>query len=185
MAANSFIRFLKNKKPVTLGESMQKGHMYTDGWLEIGDWSWEITADTNFLKGTGASVGKAVPGAMSFSHSFDRSSPLILDHITMGTHFDVAQIDMLKQTGESQPQVYFQVMMGSVFITKVSSKGGEDGAIAQDVEMVFKEIQIGYKKQSSNIKSGKAGKLDPAVPFKWNISHMNFTVDDEIKLLIS
>lgn len=185
MAGNAFIRFMKGGSSVTLGESMQTTHKFTDGWLEIGDWSWDIESDTNYLKGTGAAVGKPKPGSLSFSHSFDRSSKHLLDHIVKGTHFDVAQIDMLKQTGDDVPQVYFQLLAGSVFITKVSSKGSEDGTISQDVEMVFKEIKIGYKQQRSDVKAGQAGSLKPAVIFAWNIAKMNLSVDPTLKLTIS
>ena len=50
-------------------------------------------------------------------------------------------IDMLKQTGEvaGRGSPIPACTMEDVFITKVASKGGEDGAVTQDVEFVFKE----------------------------------------------
>jgi type VI protein secretion system component Hcp len=91
------------------------------------------------------------------------------------------QINMLKQTGDmaGKPQVYFELLAAAVFITKVSSKGGEDGGITQDVECVFKEIQLGYKRQTNK------GTLDPNKPFGWNVAEMNFNVSGDVKLSIS
>jgi type VI secretion system secreted protein Hcp len=53
-----------------------------------------------------------------------------------------------------------------VFITKVASKGGEDGAVTQDIEMVFKEVALGYKPQDNK------GELLDAKYFRWNIAEM-------------
>ena len=181
MPGNAFIKFTRTDGGTCDGESLQESHPAKSGWLEITDWSWDIEAETNFTKGTGAAVGKATPGTLSFTHAYDKSSPLILQNIVRGTHFKTLQIDMLKQTGDSsgKPQVYFQLIASSVFITKVSSKGGEDGAITQDVDCVFKEVNLGYKRQNNN------GTLATSVPFGWNIAEMNFNVSSAVKLQIS
>jgi type VI secretion system secreted protein Hcp len=165
MPGNAFIKF----KEVTEGESLQDTHPGSKGWIEIGDWSWDIEAETSFLKGAGASVGKPTPGQMSFSHYYDMASPAIMSRIVQGTHFAEVHIVMLKQTGakSGKGEVYFAMTMKTVFITKVSTKGGEDGSVNQDVEMVFKEIAVGYKPQT-----GKDGSLGKQQDFIWDISKM-------------
>jgi type VI secretion system secreted protein Hcp len=177
MPGNAFIKFSGDVK----GESLQEGHAGDQGWIEIGDWNWDIEAETSFTKGTGAAVGKPTPGTLSFSHYYDKSSPVIMNNILMGTHFKTARIDMLKQTGQTdgKPQAYFQLNMKDVFITKVSSKGGEDGTVNQDVDMVFKACSIGYRMQKND------GTLDKTVLFGWDISQMNFNVDPSIKVELS
>ncbi|MBU6430495.1 MAG: type VI secretion system tube protein Hcp [Cyanobacteria bacterium REEB65] len=168
MPGNSFIKFVKDGKDIQ-GESFQEGHSAAEGWLELSDWSWDIEAETSFLKGSGAAVGRPHPGNLSITHNFDNSSTAIMNNIVLGTHFDLVQIDMLKQTGhaDGKPQVYFSLVASSVFVNKVSSKCGEDGAATQDVEFVFKEVAIGYKKQKQE------GGLDKMIPFLWNIAQMN------------
>src|ERR1700712_344333 len=140
MPGNAFIKF-EGMKP---GESTHKSHNGKDGWIEISDWSWDIEADTSFLKGAGASVGKPQPGNLSFSHYYDKSSPVIMQKIVQGKHFDKVHIMMLKQTGAEtgRGEPYFGITVDQAFITKVSSKGGEDGSVTQDVEMVFKVIAV-------------------------------------------
>lgn len=171
MPGNAFIKFLNSTGDTIPGESNQQSHPAEQGWLEIDEWGWEIEADTNFKKGTGAAVGVATPGAFNFVHSFDKSSPQIMKNIVMGTSFQSVAIHMLKSTGakDGKPEVFFAVKCKDAFITKVSSKGGDDG-ITQEVDFVFKGITIGYKKQLNN------GQLDKSPKeFLWNVAEKSLS----------
>lgn len=166
MPGNSFLLF--GKADVPEGESLQDARKGTDGWIEISDWSWDIEAEHSNLKGSGAAVGKPNPGTFSFSHPFDTASNAIMTKIVQGKHFPKVCLDMLKQTGGDKPEQFFQIVMTDVYITKVSTKGGEDGAVTQDVEMVFKEVAVGYKAQTNK------GPLETSMSeFEWNIAQMN------------
>ena len=68
-------------------------------------------------------------------------------------------------TGKGEP--YFGITAEEAFITKVSSKGAEDGSVTQDVDMVFKTIAIAYKPQKL-----AGGGLDVAKDFTWDIGKM-------------
>ncbi len=177
MPGNSFINFGKNEVPQ--GESLQKGHHGDDGWIEIADWGWDIEAEHSVTKGTGAAVGKATPGVLNITHYFDTSSTAILSKIVTGRHFPVITIEMLKATGDNakMQQTYFQVKVTDAFVTKVSTKGAEDGSLNQDVEFVFKEIFVGYKPQKND------GTLDTALPFEWSIKEnkIGSTIPDKLK----
>jgi type VI secretion system secreted protein Hcp len=177
MPGNTFLKFTGTEGTIN-GESLQKGHAGADGWIEINDWGWDVEAETSFTKGTGSAVGKATPGTFSFTHYYDKSSPVIMKMIVMGMHFKTMEVDMLKATGAKEgPELFFQIKAKDVFITKVSSKGGEDGAVSQDIECVFKEVRFGYKMQTN------AGPLAKEVSeFGWNIAKMNFTTDGTIKV---
>lgn len=167
MPGNAFIRFMDDKGvQATKAESQQVGHLGDHGWIEIGDWSWDVEAEASHLKGTGAAVGKPSSGAMSWSHYYDKSSNVLMQTIVKGTHFKVAQIDVLKQTGKDKPEIFLQLIVRDVFITKVSSKGGEDGAVSQDIDMVFKQVGVAYKPQKND------GSLDATKLFRWNITEM-------------
>jgi len=175
MPGNSFIKFTTTSSGIVQGESLQTTHPSSKGWLAITDWGFDVEADTNFLKGMGASVGVATPGVFNFTHNFDRSSPVIMKNIVLGTSFATVVVHMLKSTGASdgKPQVFFGVKMTDAFITKVSSKGGEDGAVTQDVEFVFKAIQMGYKRQMTDAAGdkGKSGQLEGTIrEFGWNVA---------------
>ncbi len=64
MAVNAFMTFYDKAD----GESIQKGK---EKWIEIQGWDWEVEAETSWTRGGGASVGKPVPGAISWQHRFD------------------------------------------------------------------------------------------------------------------
>jgi type VI secretion system Hcp family effector len=175
MPGNTFIKFQEIDK----GESYQKGHHGDDGWIEISDWSWDVESETSFLKGGGSAVGKPQPGTLSITHYYDLSSPIIMQKIVAGTHFAEVTIDQLKQIGDKEgaPATFFQIKMKNAFVTKVSTKGAEDGSVTQDVEMVFKEVAIGYKAQTNE------GGLETALKqFNWNVAQMNETVAVKISI---
>jgi len=164
MPGNAFINFGSD---VPVGESLQKNRIGTSGWIELNDWSWDIEADHSNLKGSGAAVGKPNPGTLNFTHNFDTSSTVIMQKIVAGKSFPSVSIDMLKQTGGDETEQFFQIIMTDVYITKVSTKGGEDGAVTQDVDMVFKEVAVGYKPQ------GNTGKLGDTMQLSWSITQMS------------
>lgn len=177
MPGNSFILF--GTTDVPLGESPQAVRPGSKGWIEISDWSWDIEAEHSNLSGTGAAVGKPNPGTLNFTHSFDTASPAILTKIVQGKSFPVVYIDMLKSVGGDQAEQFFQIVMSQVFITKVSTKGSEDGKVTQDVDMVFKEVSVGYKAQNND------GTLNAATPFNWSITTMQTEVSSVTKLNFS
>jgi type VI secretion system secreted protein Hcp len=177
MPGNTFINFGKD---VPDGESMQKDHPGTSGWIEISDWDFEIAAESSAGKGQGSAVGKAGTEGLNVSHYFDISSPTILSKIVTGTHFPMITIHMLKQTGETgkAPQTYFEVKVSEAFVSKVSTKGsGEDGTMSQDVTFTFKQIAVGYKPQAND------GKLTTAIPFEWSLkgNELKTSISDKLK----
>ena len=171
MAGNTFIRFYQpNASSPIIGESQAELFPGSKGWIEIGDWSWDIESETNIAKGSGASLGKPTSGNFSFSHAYDVSAPPMMINIVQGTSFAKAQLVMLKQTGSGGPKVYFAMNMTNVYMTKVGSKGGEDGVVSQDIEMVFTQLDVGYLKQLPD------GTLDSSqISFSWDIVKQNTT----------
>jgi type VI secretion system secreted protein Hcp len=157
VAVNAFVSFFDRAE----GESIQKGK---EKWIEIQAWDWEVEAETSWTKGGGASVGKPVPGKMSFEHYFDTSSAVILGYICTGKAFPKAELQMTKTTAKGSPETYFTMTMEGAFITRVSNSGTEAGNVLQKVEMVFKTVKIDYKPQNT-----KDGTLGAAKTYSWDI----------------
>ena len=146
------------------------------GWIELQGWDWDVEAETSWTKGGGASVGKPNPGKMNWEHYFDTSSTVIMGYICTGKAFPKVELQMMKTTGSATPETYYTMTMEGAFITKVSNKGGEDGSVSQDVEMVYKQIILGYKQQKND------GKLGGTKPFAWNIGTMNKTTTVKLSI---
>ena len=60
MAVNAYVTFFDKAD----GESIQKGK---ERWVELQAWDWEVEAETSWVKGGGASVGKPSPGKLRIS----------------------------------------------------------------------------------------------------------------------
>jgi type VI secretion system secreted protein Hcp len=159
-AGNTFILFNGAK-----GESRQKG--FADGHIEIDGFRWEVTSDSSYTKGGGASVGKATPGTASFSHYYDTASPTMMAFCVQGKHFEKVTATMCKSTGGKTPEAYWVAEMDACYITKATTEAGEDGQVKQDIEFVFKKIEIKYKKQKDD------GALEStAKTFTWDLPTM-------------
>jgi len=158
MAVNAFLSFFDKAS----GESIQKGN---EKWVEVQEWDWEIQAETSWTKGGGASVGKPNPGSMSWVHSFDSSSVVIMGYICAGKSFPKVDLQVRRSAaGGRTESSYFTMTMEGAFITKVSNSGTEEGNITQRVEMVFKTVKIDYKPQDQN-----TGQLGAVKTFNWDI----------------
>ena len=140
------------------------------GWIELTNWEWEVTAETNWTKGGGASVGKPNPGSLNWEHYWDKSSPTILGYICTGSAFSEVKLEMCKSVGGTSGnslQTYFKATLNDVFMNKVSQSVSEEGGITQKVEMVFKNIKIEYRQQGADPRA--PGQLGSPISYEWDI----------------
>jgi type VI secretion system Hcp family effector len=156
MAANVFLTFFDKAQ----GESTVKGK---ERWVEVTHWDWDIDANSSWTKGGGASVGKPAPGKFGWQHAFDLSSPVIMGYICTGKAFPKVELQMVRSGGSGRPETYFTMTMEGAFITKVSTRGTLDGAIVQDVEMIYKTVKVEYRLQDA---TGRPGTV---TTFQWDI----------------
>ena len=157
MAANTFITFFDKVE----GESTQKGK---EKWFEVQNWDWEVSAETSWTKGGGASVGKPSPGVLHFEHQFDTASIVILGYICTGKAFPKVELQVAKPSARGVPETYFTMTMEGVFITKVSHIATADGHVVQQVSVVFKTVKIDYQTQDA-----RTGAMTAAKTFAWDI----------------
>ena len=120
----------------TAGDSDVMGY---ENWIEIGDLGFSIDAETSFLVGSGVSVGKPVPGSLSWTQDMDATVPLNLRKIASGTSLSEGVIELVK-FGSLGPVTFMQLAMTDVFFTDITLA---DGAVSESV--VFKTLdQIVY-----------------------------------------
>ena len=166
-----FLKLEKNGGPIE-GESTDSTHAKQ---IDVSDFSWEVDAESSFLRGTGAAVGKPVPGKIAFTKTLDKASSEIMKSELTGTSFDKATIEFTKtvNTGSSpKPFVYLKIELGSVFVTKyaIANAAGNDERPEEDVEVVFKT----YKQTYTPMKAD--GTADKPVILEWNFSTMTGNV---------
>ena len=117
----------------------------------VAAFSWEVTADSSWSRGGGASVGKPNPGAIRFTKLIDPSSIATLKNIATGTSFPSAVFTVTFGKGNGAATMVYE--MESLFVTSVT-QGAADGLVTEDVSFVFKAVKWTFTDSSGNVTSG-------------------------------
>ena len=104
------------------GESADSKHK---GEIDILSFSWGVTNSGSIGAGGGGGAGKATFHDLSFTHSIDKASPLLLKACATGEHIKEATITQRK-AGKGQ-QEYLIIKMNDIIITGVSLSSSEAG----------------------------------------------------------
>lgn len=138
------------------GESVHADHK---GEIDVLSWTWSANNAAN-LAGGGSGTGKASPGAMNFTHHYDKASPVLAKKCAQGVHFATVVLTGRK-SGEGQKD-FIKISMKEVFVTSVSPSASSAGDILEAVSMSYAEIEFAYKPQDEK------GSLGGEVKFSWN-----------------
>jgi type VI secretion system secreted protein Hcp len=139
------------------GESKDAEHK---GEIDVLSWSWGISNSADVRSGGGAGAGKANFSDLSFMHSLDKASPVLMKACTMGDHFAEGTL-VARKTGKGQ-QEYLIVKMKEVFVTSVQPSGSSEHPM-ESVSLVFGHVDLEYKPQKED------GSLDAGVHFVYDI----------------
>jgi type VI secretion system secreted protein Hcp len=141
------------------GESTHNGHK---GEIDVLSWNWGLSNASSAATGSGSGKGKAVARELSFTHNYDKASPVLKKHCASGKHFDKVVLTSSK-AGEGQ-LAFLTKTMKEVFITDIYIGGSSGGDITETVRLSFTDIELEYKAQD-----GKGG-LGGAVKFGWDVA---------------
>lgn len=89
------------------------------GWIAASDLSWEVQAETSYLKGAGAAVGKANASALSWSQGFDSSMNSLYQTIIKGTHYTGIKLEQSRTTGQAT-STPLSIKTTDSFVTDIS-----------------------------------------------------------------
>lgn len=159
--ANTFIQFTDAGGAVLKGPSVSKEH---PGWSEVNSWSWLVSAESSFVKGSGAAVGKPQPGPFSWSQTLDQTYPKLFTQLVKGQSSKTVTLDVAKSFSDRAPESFFSMVFGDVFYTRLAVGGGSDALINLNGEFVFRQVSMSYRPADAT------GRLGPAVTASWNVS---------------
>lgn len=145
------------KIPDVPGEAKHKDHKDE---IEVLKWNWAVNNAAS-ISGGGSGRGKAVGGNFTFTHRYDKASPVLAKKCVGGNHFDEV-VMTARKAGDGQKD-FLVVKMKEVFITGVQPASGSNGSIVENVAMSYGEIGFEYKPQDEK------GALGGPVSFKWNV----------------
>lgn len=139
------------------GESQHESHK---GEVEVLAWSWGVT-NASQIGGGGSGKGKAQPGDFTFTHMFDKASPVLAKKCAQGLHFPTVTLTSRK-SGEGQKD-FLVVTMKEVFITGAHPAASSDGGIVENISLSYGDITFDYKPQDEK------GGLGGSVKWEWNV----------------
>ena len=139
------------------GESVHKDHK---GEIEILSWSWNLSNASSVGAGGRSGQGKANMGEFSFTHKFDKASPILAKKCAQGVHFKEVAMTARK-AGDGQKD-FLVIKMKEVFVTHVAPSGAGGGDIHESVSCTYGNIEFAYKPQDEK------GGLGGEVKFGWD-----------------
>ena len=141
------------------GESLDDKHKDE---IEVLSYSWGVSNSGSMSHGTGGGEGKASFQDLTFTHYYDKASPVLMQYCTNGTHMKDATLT-LRKAGKGQ-QEYLVVKLTDVILTSLalgSSSGNEPPM--ETVGLNFAKVVVEYKPQKAD------GSLDAGVFFKYDL----------------
>jgi type VI secretion system secreted protein Hcp len=132
------------------------------GEVDVLSWAWSAMQPSGAAGGTGSGKGKAVPGDFSFTHMYDKASPVLAKKCVSGMHFPSVKLTARK-AGEGQ-QDFLTVTMKEVLITSIHPAGSSGGEVMEQVSCSYKDVEFAYKPQDDK------GALGGEVKFGWNVA---------------
>ncbi len=147
------------------GVDVESAHKDHKGEVQVLSWSWSV-ANPSAPFGGGSGQGKGDPGYFSFTHNFDKSSPVLAKRCADGKHFPTVTLTARK-SGEGQKD-FLKVTLKEVFITSAVTSGGGGGEIVDNISMTYGDIEFDYKPQD------KEGGLGGSVKFGWAVKESDF-----------
>jgi type VI secretion system secreted protein Hcp len=141
-------------------ESTKKGH---EKEIDVLSWSWGASNNSSLGGGgSGKSRGKGTPSDLSFTHRYDKASPILAAKCAKGEHFDTVVLTA-RQAGGGQ-QEFLKITLSEAIITSVNPAAGGGGEIVEAVSMGYNKIKYEYKPMDAK------GGLGGAVNFEWDVA---------------
>lgn len=141
-------------------EATQANHK---GEIDCLSWSWGVHQPSAVGSGVGGHAkGKAVPGEFTFSHHYDKSSPIVAKYCANGKHFPKI-VATCAQAGESQKD-FLTITMKDCMILSASPSASSGGDVIETIALGYSEIEFDYKAMDSK------GTLGGSVKFGWNVN---------------
>lgn len=129
------------------------GQLVLDGGRSapVTGFAWEVTAESSWTKGGGASVGKPNPGKLRVQKPIDSSSIDELRNIVAGSSFPTAVLTITSGKGSSASTMVYE--MTELFVTGVAQSAA-DGLTTEELSMVFRTVKWTSTDASGGTSSG-------------------------------
>ena len=155
MASRHYIKF-----DGVEGESTSKDHK---GEIEVLSWAWGLSAGASG-SGSGASTSRPKAGDFTFTHLYDKASPVLAKAVATGKAIKHVLMSSRK-AGSSQKDVlkdFLKVSMKDVVVMSVEQVADEATGITETVTLSSRTVSFEYRPATTT------GSLGDPVTFDWD-----------------
>lgn len=143
------------------GESARKG---LERAIEALQWSWAMNQTASDPSSGRISVGRAQINELIFSHSIDKASPKLMEHLVTGKVIPRARL-LVFQSGTYASAPYLIIELERVMISSIKTgSGNSEGGAFESVGLTF--LKFAFKYTETDAKGTKTGE----VQFKWDLA---------------
>ena len=137
------------------GESQDSAHKNE---IEVMNWGWRISQESNMHAGSGGGAGKATVDDLAFEHYVDRASPNLMKYCLTGKHINEATLVARKAGGN--PLEYLKITLTDVLVSSMQYAGGGGGdRTMENLSLNFAKFKQEYFLQDSKGAGTAAGAI--------------------------
>ena len=137
-------------------------------WIEMESWNWSAAREMSGGNQVGWASGLAKFEVLEFSAPLGSATATMFTKMMGGKHFTTVDIHCTKNTGKTNPEVWFTLLLKHVLVTSISQEIGEDEA-TDSIALTFSECEMELKDQKAD------GTLDTGKPFAYDVTAAEVT----------
>ena len=128
------------------GESADSAHQ---GWIELSSAHWGVIQPRSATASTGGghTAERCEHRALSFSKIADLSSPILMQHCSMGKTIPKVKIEFMRADGDGKPVKYYEVELENVMIASMEQLVSQGAILHDSIGLRFAKIKWKYTQQ--------------------------------------
>jgi type VI secretion system secreted protein Hcp len=128
------------------GESQDSGHQ---GWIEISSAHWGVIQPRSATASTGGghTAERCEHRTLTLSKLSDLSSPILMQHCSMGKTIPKAKLDIMRADGQGNPVRYYEVELENVMIASMEQLVSEGCILYDSIGLRFSKVKWKYTQQ--------------------------------------
>ncbi|HEX8603751.1 MAG TPA: type VI secretion system tube protein Hcp [Pseudoduganella sp.] len=136
------------------GESQDSLHQ---GWIEISSAQWGVLQPRSATASTGGghTAERCEHRTLSLSKLSDLSSPILMQHCSMGKTIPKAKLEIMRADGQGNPVRYYEVELENVMIASMEQLVTAGSILHDSIGLRFSKVKWKYTQQK--ISGGTAG----------------------------
>jgi len=128
------------------GESQDSAHQ---GWIELSSAQWGVKQPRSATVSTGGghTAERCEHRALSLSKLADLSSPILMQHCSMGKTIPNVKLEFMRADGDGKPVKYYEVELENVMIASMEQVVSGGSILHDSIGLRFSKTKWKYTQQ--------------------------------------